>query len=134
LHSDLLKAGGQGGYRLSRATPRDTLAVWLVLRAEWKENWRLYDETRPVAWIALRQKYGLDEPPDARKVNTAMLVTRLCHWQDRFSAEAAFNVLSASRADGRRQMEMLLKLLENEDAFSWQQVLEDAAVWNALAD
>ena len=134
LHKEMQRHTASISYRLQRSSPRETLAMWLVLRSEWKENWRLYDETRPIAWIALRRQYGLDAAPDPRKVEAAKLTAELCFWNDRHAAEAAFHVFSASRSHGRKQAEMLLKLLKNHDGETWQQVMEDAAVWNALTD
>lgn len=111
-------------------SPPEHLAVWLLLRKEWTDEYRLFDERRPKVWVANRitRQEGTVRDPDPRTVATAVLVSRLTHWETRETAEQAFRFLLGVDDS----YSLLLSLLKENTGSTWEQIIEDALIWKNL--
>lgn len=118
-------------YRKKTLSPQKAIAIALVLRDTWTENGSLFTEVRPKAWIASKGRpYSPSPVLDTHIITAAVVTSKLCNWSSLAAAEMAYKILSDNSSS---QYQNLMTLIRNRGESSWEELLEEATIWDVLS-
>lgn len=118
-------------HRKQRLSPQEAVAITLVVRDIWTENTALFNELRPKAWIASKGRpYSPSPVIDTHIITAAVVTSRLCDWTSLAAAEMAYKILSTNSSSQYRN---LITLIQNREESSWEDILEEATIWEVLS-